>query len=364
MNQPTELHHRPFTWLATLLILSSLLFAACGGKPTPTLTPTDEPPTPTLDFTSTPVPTDTPSPTDTPTPQPLGSAGNPLQFGYVLAPGQAVLPPAAALLTTVLSKDTGYTIQAKPAASYRALLAGMQDGTIHLAFLPPFTYLQANKEGEAKVLLVSNHFGVYAYGAAFMANIFDGYTPFFDPTLEKNLGDASQALTQFSGKRPCLVEPHSGAGYVLPLGILNQAGITTQDAVIAQSFIAVVRALYVRQICDFGVTYAIAGDPRTASAIQTDMPDAVQKVIIVWRSGAVIPNLNVSTIPQLPADMTHKLSTALVALARSDDGKKQLSSAAGDYAIDDLKPIGDDFYDALRPYVTSSGTLLDNLLGN
>ncbi len=353
-----------FQYSRIILIMILLLLAACGSKPSPTVTPTAEPATQTPDFTSTPGPTDTPAPTDTPTPEPLGSSKNPLQFGFLLPSGKTSLPPETTQVLDALAKATGYAIQAYPAASYSALLAGMADGKVHIAFLPPFTYLQAKVDGSAAVLLVANHYGVYAYGTQFLTNIFENYTPFFNPSTEKNLGDGGQALAQFSSKRPCLVEPHSAAGYVVPLGILNQAGITTQDPVLAQTFTGVVRALYTRQICDFGVTYAFSGDPRTASSVQADMPDAVQKVIVVWRSGAVIPNLNVSTGLSLTGEMRQKLSTALIGLVRSTEGQKQLTAAADGYSIDDFKPIGDEFYAALQPYVTSSGALLSSLLGN
>ena len=354
-------HIKTILLVAALLCLAAL--AACAkASPTPTATPL--PPTPAPAITPTAGPTVTPYPTDTPTPQPLGSQSNPLVFGLVLPAGQTALPPEAGQLAASLSKATGYTIQAQLIASYRSLLVNLHDGRVHLAFLPPFTYLEAQSQGSGTVLLVANHFGVYAYGTEFLANVYDGYTPYFDPASGKDLGNASQALAQFSGKRPCLVDPASGAGYLLPIGILNQAGIATSDPVIARSYTAVVRALYTRHICDFGAVYAITGDPRTASGVQEDMPDAVQKVPVIWRSDAVIPSLNVTASAQLSLDMTQAISRALRDLVATSDGKTLLSAAAGGYTIDDFKTVDDSFYAPLQTYVTASGLPLDNFIGN
>lgn len=370
MTSPNESTHQCIQYLRRLstFLLLVILLAACGPKPTvtstPTTTPSEVPATSTPDVTSTPAPSDTPGPTPTLTPEPLGSPGNPLQFGFLLPDGQSSLPPEADQLVQSLTKASGITIQAKPLASYPAVLAGMIDGNVHLAFLPPFTYLLGKKANAADVLLVSNHFGIEAYGAQFMVNYADGYTPFFDPGQNKNLAEPSRALAQFAGKRPCLVDPKSAAGYVVPLGILAQSGITIQDPVIAQSYDAVIRALFIRQICDFGAAYAISGDPRTSSTVLKDIPDASQRIVEVWQSDGVIPNLNVSVSASLPPDIRQSTSDALVSLSKTSDGQKLLSAAAGGYEIDGLVPERDDFYAALRGYVASSAVPPDSLMGN
>ncbi len=368
MNQTTHAIRRPIltsNWIPIILI-AAVLLAACSSKPKITPTPTDVPATATAtpDVTSTPAPTDTPGPTPTLTPEPLGSPGNPLQIGFLLPQGQTSLSPEAGQLAQSLSKSTGYSIQARPLASYPSILAGMIDGNVHLAFLPPFTYLLGKRASAADALLLSTHFGITAYGTQFMVNYTDGYTPFFDPNKNKNLGEASRALAQFAGKRPCLVEPKSAAGYVVPLGILAQTGITIQDPVIAQGYDAVIRALFVRQICDFGAVYAISGDPRTASTILKDIPDATQRIVIIWQSAPVIPNLNVSVSATLPSDLRQALSDGLLNLSKSGDGQKLISAAAGGYEIDALTPTSDDFYQALRGLVASSAVPLDSLMGN
>jgi len=108
-----------------------------------------------------------------------------------------------------------------------------------------------------------------------------------------------------------------------------------------------IRALYVKGVCDFTGTYALSGDPRTASAITTDLPDVMQQIIIIWRSDALIPNLSLSFSNKLDLPLQKQLQEALIALSRTPEGLKLLSDANA-YSIEALEPTEDTAYDELR----------------
>jgi len=95
-----------------------------------------------------------------------------------------------------------------------------------------------------------------------------------------------------------------------------------QPGVVTQSFTSVVRALYIKGICDYGVTFAYSGDPRTSSEVLQDLPDALNKVIIIWRSDPIIPNLNLSFIPSIPKEIRDNIVSALQDLVITGQGKK------------------------------------------
>lgn len=300
----------------------------------------------------------------TPVNVPLGSPGNPLILGVVIGNGEGdtTVLDSSDQLAAQLSELTGYTIQTQSVNSNVELLNGMQLGQIHMAWMQPFTYILASRRGYAKVGVVSNHFGLYAYGIQFLANSKGGFTPYFNTNTGKSTTDAAEALDQFADKRPCYVDPLSASGYVAPAGYLADSQISTSAPVFLQSHTAIVRALYVQGICDFGVTFALYGDPRTATAIQTDLPDVMQKVIVIWQSDQIIPNLNLSFNTTVPDNVANKIASSLTDFVLGEDGRQLVSSATG-YEIQDLKQVDDKLYDPLRKLVTASRVNLKTLIG-
>ncbi len=351
----TQQYSRSF--LPTLIlfglgVLFVLLVSSCGTGQTPTVAAT-----PTLTLTA------TFPPTLTPTPIPLGRPENPFVIGLVDQNDDPQMNAAANELALQISNLSGLSVRGLVYPSYQTLLDDLSFGKVHITWLPPLTYLFASQRGLAEVALLTNQFGVYFYGTQFLANVESNFTPFHDPISGLNQVDAPTALSQFQDMRPCLVEPRSAAGYILPAGLLRQSGVTTAPAVITQTHPAVVRALYVKGICDFGATYAISGDPRTALSVQQDLPAATSRVIIIWRSDPVIPNLNLSFIAGLSESDRQALSTAFLDLSRTPMGKGLLSLSTGNQ-IEEMKAVNDEVYAQLRSAVEVLGLDLRETIGN
>jgi phosphonate transport system substrate-binding protein len=347
-------------WLLVILIAFSTL-SACQTSSTPSPTPA---PARSPTVNSTPLATDTPvSPTSTVNPNPPGTANNPLVISFITENlNNSQIKTNAAKVADQLSVLTGYKIESEVSPTYDWTLKGMEDGAVDMAFLPPLTYIYANQLGIAKVVLLTNHFGTYKYGTQFLANPASGLRSFFDPVLNNDTGEAANALAQLKGKQPCWVDASSSSGYLLAAGLLKVNNIPTKDGIFLLSHTSVVRALYVKGICDFGATYALAGDPRTASAVLQDLPDAQDKVTILWISDPVIPNYCLALLPSLPADMQKKLSQGMQDLVKTDEGKAALT-VAGNYDVQDFKAANDTDYDALRKMVDVMGVSLDTVLG-
>jgi phosphonate transport system substrate-binding protein len=294
---------------------------------------------------------------------PPGSKENPLILGLVQTADDQELDQVAQELAGQLADSTGYAVAARVFSNYEALFKAMADGGVHIAFLPPLTYLYASERGLVEAALVSNHFGVYQYGAQFLANAESGFTIFFDPLSGSNSAGADVALAQFAGKRPCWVDPASPSGYIVPAGLLIDNDIETGTPSFSQSHTAVVRSLYVKGVCDFGATFSLIGDPRTGSSVLDDLPDAIERIPIIWRSDPVIPNLNISYLAGLQEETRNSLNTAFLDLATTADGRAILSAAAGNYAIEALKILDDSLYDPLRGYVEALDLDLSKYLG-
>jgi phosphonate transport system substrate-binding protein len=340
-----------------IVICVCLLLPACRSQATPIPTETT-----TLTATTAATEESTPAPTATATPEPLGSPGNPVAIGFIAENPESSANSTFDQIAGKLTSLTGYTFVSRTYRTYPDLLAAFDDENIYVAWLPPITYLAARERGLVDVLQVTNHFGRYAYGSQFLAHVDSGFTPYFDPITNQNTADAGAALAQFAGKRPCLTEPTSVSGYLLPMGILTNQSVPTLPAVIAQTQGAVIRSLYIRNICDFGATFALSGDPRTASGIQQTLPDVLSKVIVIWRSDAVIPSYNISVMVDIPNAIRQNLNDALLTLVKTPEGKALITEAVG-YDIQDLKAVNDDFYNPLRDYLNAINVDLEALIG-
>lgn len=129
--------------------------------------------------------------------------------------------------------------------------------------------------------------------------------------------------------------------------MLANTSTLTLDPVFAYDYSAIVRALYIREICDFGVGYALIGDPRNASDIIQDIPDAQDVVVVIWQTNGIIPNINLSASPNLPLHIRHRLQEALLDLPENPEGLPLLSTALN-YDVEALKTVTDQFYTPLR----------------
>jgi phosphonate transport system substrate-binding protein len=332
-------------------IIVGLFLSACLPPlppPQPTITP--------LPPTATP----TPIPVPTSTLPPLGESGNPLRLAVVSENFDQEQFDAAIELSAQLDRLTGYRIQAEMYTSYQEVMDGLRNQSVQIAFLPPLTYLLAQRRFSADVALLSNHFGVYQYGSKFLAHKDSNFSIYFNPENNQSTADALVALRQFAGRRPCWTEPSSTSGFILPAGLLVQHQVDTQPAVIIQSHTAIVRALYARDICDFGATFAYTGDPRTASSL-SDLNSVEDEIIVVWQSDAVIPNTNISFHPMI-VQFREALTEAFLEIASTEAGLSLISNAI-DYEVQALKAVDDSIYDPLRTIVRDANTDLNGTIG-
>ncbi len=350
MQPPPRGSPSRYIWMTLILFaLISLLLLSCAQTPAKT-------------STSTPQATATLRPTSTQTPEPPGSKNNPLIIGFVSETHDHKISTAAQQLAAQLTSSTGYTVVSQVFTSYHDLVSALEGGSVQISWLPPLTYIYAYQNNAADVALVTNHFGVYQYGSQFLANSDNHFQSFFDPAHNQNTANAATALNQFKGLRPCWVDLTSPSGYLVPASLLLENGVNYQPGVLTQSFTSVVRALYIKGICDYGVTFAISGDPRTSTEVLKDLPDALDKVVVIWRSDPIIPNLNLSFIPSVPKEIRDSIISTLQDLVITGQGKKILSDA-NNYDIQDLKIVDDSIYDPLRAVVSRTGIDLQSTLG-
>jgi len=207
-------------------------------------------------------------------------------------------------------------------------------------------YLYASEKNIASVALLTSHYGLYGYGSNVYVAGDSGFNLYFDADTGIPTRDAKASLRQFAQK-PLSCQYRLSFRLCLPSRSAGRTGDQYQHTSLLQSHEAVIRAVAAGGICDFGVTYGILGDPRTASAIQADIPDVMEKVKIAWQTPPDIPTLNLSYGILLSGDVRYAISNALMEYARTADGTQKLTQMTG-YSIDGIRPASDDEYDSLR----------------
>jgi phosphonate transport system substrate-binding protein len=338
--------NRRISVLLGLLVALTLVLAACApATPAATEPPMTEPPAPE------------PTATEPPAPE-LGTPENPLIMGLAPSATSQELQAGGEAIAAKLTEMTGYSIKVTVPANYAALVEAMGSEQAHIGWLPPFTYLIAREQGYADVSLATIRFGSDHYSSQIIANAAAGYTSYYDAATGANTADAKTALAQFDGKKPCWTDPLSSSGYVIPLGIFKDAGVSIKAGAWVQGHSTVVKSIYLSpkgEICDFGATFAPTPD------ISKDFPDVNEKVVVIWMSEPIIPNDNVSFAPNVPAEIREKIVAALLEMAGTEEGKALLKN--GGYDIQGLKAIDDTFYDEFRTYLQASGLDLADFMG-
>jgi phosphonate transport system substrate-binding protein len=331
----------------SLVLPMALILSACQStmlkeSPIPTSSPT-----PVVLESVTATLTPTPRPSSTPTLSPPGSEANPITLAFILQPEDMTAIDAAQEIALLVSEDSDMTVESVIYPDFISLSTAILNNEVDLFWLGPLEYLYLSGQGVADVLLVTNHLGVYAYGVQYMANVNRGFSSYFDPEANESFGDPLSALQQFSGTRPCFITPESLPGYFTPLGLLATTSTPTLDPVFVYDYSAVVRALYIGGICDFGVGYALIGDPRTAGDILQDIPDAENIVQVIWQSEGIIPNTNLSASPTLQLNLQVKLQESILDLQNTPEGLSLLSTALN-YEVAALRSELDSYYNPLR----------------
>ncbi len=324
-------------------ILISLFFSSCQAnlvlEPTTTFSLVTEAPV-------------EPTSTTQPTVQ-IGLEESPIVIGYIVSGNQTNIQNFADSMIAALEEKTAYKIRFEMFENPQQAFDNLRQGDVHFIFIQPLTYLAASERDLIVPLLVSNHFGLYNYGTQFFANRDSGFITYFDELTNKSTTTADFALRQFEGKRPCWTEPSSLSGTIVPHGILAKNGVSFFPPAYLQNPSATIRALYIKGICDFGATYSYSGDPRTSSQVINDLPDVMDRILIIWQSDAIIPSLGLSVSVTVPPQVQSDIKNAFISLIADENGKTIVSDAL-QYDIQGFLSIEDDYYDALRELVKAA----------
>ncbi|MBL8063783.1 MAG: phosphate/phosphite/phosphonate ABC transporter substrate-binding protein [Anaerolineales bacterium] len=331
-----------------LLVLSLILILGCSFPVSLTLG------TPTV--TPSPEPTSTPTQPPPATPQP-GTDQSPLILALAPSthPSEELIASGEAIAAYIESR-TGYRVVTVVPVSEAALVEALDKGNAHIASLSPYGFVLAHENDSVTALLARVRDGEVFYGSQIIANRDKGYISYYDESRDENMIEVEEALKQFEEKKPCWSDEGSPSGYVVPFGLLSQAGVKPRSGAFLEGQPNVVRAVYSDDICDFGATFI---DARTSPVLEADYPDVMDKVIVVWRIPKIIPYENISAASSLPIDMRRVIQRALIDFMITPEGKDAIQTV---YGFDEMQPVEDAAYAEFIDLVTASGLDLLSLI--
>jgi len=316
----------------------------------------------------------------------IGTDKHPIKVLFVPSVDANVITTGGQVMSDALEKATGLKFDVVVPTSYAATIeevCASPDDT--MVFIPGLGYALASNQCGVDVSFKAIRFGFPVYWAEFLV------------PRDSDM----QTLADLNGKKWGYGDVGSTSGYMVPLVMLEAAGVKPSEEVQTGGHNQSVTAVYNGQV-DFATTfYSVPLNPDGKPAfsyqdfaagkvtddmyelptdvipdcapdaegkkllcdgwrvldaranIRTEAPDVMQKLRILAVSPA-IPNDTLSFGPDFPPELRTKIEDALVAFAKTDDWGKSIGSADF-YGWSGLEPAKDDEYDMVRSMLEATG---------
>lgn len=368
--------------LIAVVIMTTVVLAACAPAATPVAQPTEPPVEATEKPTAVP-PTDVPEP-PTATPEPaIGSAEHPIKVLFVPSVEAATIVAGGESMAAALKEATGLEFVVSVPSSYPATIEEMcASPTDTMGFIPALGYVFANQLCGVDVAFKAVRYGSAVYWAQFLV------------ARDSDI----QTIQDLEGKKWGYTEPASTSGYMVPLVMMNDAGVKPGESVETGGHPQSVKAVYNGEV-DFSTSFYtpplkpegeptwVEGDPPdipdelvascaptadekalmcggwkildARANIRTEAPDVIQKVRIAFISPG-IPNDTLSFGPEFPEELRAQISEALIAYSQTDGWNETIGSQDF-YNWTGIDVATDSEYDFVRKMVEAAGVTLESL---
>ena len=275
----------------------------------------------------------------------LGTADNPVKLFFTPSVDAKVIDASGKEIQEYLERETPYKFEVKIPQSYIAVVEAFGSKRADVAAMNTFAYLLAHEKyaAEARLIVIRN--GKSTYQSQIIARKKDGY---------KDLKD-------LNGKKFAFVDPASLSGYLLPLKVLNDAGVKLGETVFAMKHDSVVSMVYQGQV-DAGATFYSPpekGDIEDARRlVRTQYPDVESKIEIVKLTNDV-PNDPIAFREGMPEEMKRAIANAFMKFVSTPAGKESFNKL---YGVTDIKPATDADYDGVRAMLKELGKSSEDLV--
>jgi phosphonate transport system substrate-binding protein len=271
----------------------------------------------------------------------LGTEENPLNWGLVPSGESERVLSGFEEVADMIFEETGLVIDTFVATEYAGVIEAMcaDPPKAHMASLATFAYIIASDKGCADVDLVSVRYGDPTYSGQIFVRADSGIT----------------SVAEAAGKTWCRADPTSTSSWVIPTIYLKAAGVDPDtdlaQVVDAGSHEAAVAGVY-NGDCDLGASYI---DARTRVEGKEGLEgtyDDIMDAIVIIETFSDIPNDGVQYVPSLDAEIREKITSALLAIAETEEGQEALNIA---YQWNALERHDDTYYDQFRQFLDASG---------
>ena len=322
----------------------------------------------------------------------IGSTEHPINILFIPSVDTQTIMSGGEILASALHEATGLYFEVVVPTSYLATIEEMCASTSDtMGFIPSLGYVLANRLCGVDVSFAAVRLGSPAYWGEILVK------------RNSNIW----TLADLNGLRWGIVDTGSTSGYMVPLAMLQDAGVVPGETVVTGGHTQAVLAVYNGEV-DFATTfyttpltpegaYAWTYDDYIAgkvtpdmwdipavsipncslntegtrllcdgwrvldarASIRTEAPDVVQQVRILELSPAV-SNDTLSFGPDFPTNVRAQIEQALIAISQTESWSKSIGSSDL-YGWTGLYPITNAEYEFTRKMIDASGFTLENL---
>lgn len=233
-------------------------------------------------------------------------------------------------------KKTGYKVKTFIATDYTALIEALRSGRIDFAWLPPFSYVKAEKVADAKVLLKAVRRGRAAFYSAIISR------------ADKNI----KSIEDLKGKNIAWVDPSSTSGHIFPKANLMTKFNIDPDKyfgkqVFAGSHDSLVLAV-LNGTVDAGATFA--NDPEGKNGawhLFLKKTEDQGRIRVVYVTDPITGDTMTTTNKFYTKNkvLVEKTKDMLVEMGKDAEGQKILKAL---YRMDSMVPATSEDYEAVR----------------
>lgn len=318
-------------------------------------------------------------------PNEIGGSNHPIKVLFVPSVDTQVIISGGEIMATALNEATGLNFEVVVPTSYAATIEEMcASPEDTMGFIPGLGYVLANQLCGVDVSFKAVRFGFSVYWAQILV------------PRESDI----DSLDDLAGLKWAYPDAGSTSGYMVPLVMFQDAGITPGETLEAGGHTGAVRALYNGE-ADFATTFYSPylnpeggmawskdapdipaelidscapnadvtrlfcgpnADYRVLDAragLREEAPDVVQALRILTIS-ADIPNDTLSFGPEFPDELRQMIVDALVAFAETEAWDTSIGNQDF-YGWTGIEPASDEEYDFVRLMVEAVGLTLEGL---
>ncbi|CAK1222156.1 phosphate/phosphite/phosphonate ABC transporter substrate-binding protein [Fructobacillus cardui] len=243
-------------------------------------------------------------------------------------------------LETLLSKQLGIPVHVSLSTDYNTVIEAMGSKKVDMGFLPPDGYVTAHKQYGAKVILQSTRLGMKDDNTGATT---DELVNSYKSMVLVKADSPIKSIDDLKGKKIAVQGATSSAGYIYPTVELYKKGVN----VVKDSTLVQVKGH------DQGVMSVLNGDTDAAfifddarNIVKKDQPDVFKNTRVLYYTKG-IPNDTITLRKGISSSDSDKIKDAIVAVSKTDEGKKVFSDVYSWAGVTDSK---DSNFDVIRNY--------------